>query len=54
MDKPFPAAWTAILEEHFSLYPGLTADLQEELRRKILVFLEEKNFVGRQAHHRQQ
>jgi len=49
MDKPFPAAWIAILEEHFSLYPGLTAELQKELRRKILVFLEEKNFVGRQG-----
>ncbi|MBN1197068.1 MAG: zinc-dependent peptidase [Candidatus Aminicenantes bacterium] len=49
MQQPFPREWVEILEKHFPLYKGLPAPLQKELREKILVFLAEKNFVGRQG-----
>ena len=49
MDQPFPEEWTAILEKHFPLYRGLPDDLRADLRGKILVFLAEKNFVGRRG-----
>jgi Mlc titration factor MtfA (ptsG expression regulator) len=49
MEQPFPAAWTSILKAHFPLFNGLTPGLQQQLQGKILVFLAEKNFVGRQG-----
>jgi len=47
MQLPFPPEWARILEAHFTLYHGLTPELQSDLQRKIQVFLHEKNFIGR-------
>ena len=43
--RPFPAAWRGILRR-VPLYRQLPADLQQQLRRRILVFLAEKPFLG--------
>ena len=43
--RPFPAAWRGILRR-IPLYRQLPADLQRQLRRRILVFLAEKPFLG--------
>lgn len=42
----FPAAWRAILKRRVFAYGRLPDHLQQELRRKILIFLGEKQFVG--------
>jgi Mlc titration factor MtfA (ptsG expression regulator) len=44
--RPFPAAWRSILRRRVPLYRQLPADLQHQLRRRILVFLAEKPFLG--------
>jgi MtfA peptidase len=44
--RPFPAAWRAILRRRVPLYRQLPPDLQQQLRRRILVFLAEKPFLG--------
>ena len=44
--RPFPPAWRAILRRRVPLYRRLPADLQQQLRRRILVFLAEKPFLG--------
>jgi MtfA peptidase len=44
--RPFPAAWRGILRRHVPLYRQLPPDLQQQLRRRILVFLAEKPFLG--------
>ena len=44
--RPFPQAWRAALRRHVPLYRQLPADLQQQLRRRILVFLAEKPFLG--------
>ena len=44
--RPFPAAWRAILRRRVPLYRQLPADLQQQLRRRVLVFLAEKPFLG--------
>jgi len=44
--RPFPAAWRTILRRRVPLYRQLPADLQQQLRRRILVFLAEKPFLG--------
>ena len=44
--RPFPAAWRSILRRRVPLYRQLPADLQQQLRRRILVFLAEKPFLG--------
>jgi MtfA peptidase len=44
--RPFPAAWTAILERRVPYIRRLPADLRRELERHILVFLAEKPFTG--------
>ncbi len=44
--RPFPAEWRAILRRRVPLYRQLPADLQQQLRRRILVFLAEKPFLG--------
>jgi Mlc titration factor MtfA (ptsG expression regulator) len=44
--RPFPAAWRGILRRRVPLYRQLPADLQQQLRRRILVFLAEKPFLG--------
>ncbi|MCL2918302.1 zinc-dependent peptidase [Shewanella litorisediminis] len=42
----FPASWRAILKKRVAHYPLLPDHLQQELRRKILIFLGEKQFIG--------
>ena len=44
--RPFPAAWRTILRRRVPLYRQLPADLQHQLRRRVLVFLAEKPFLG--------
>lgn len=44
--QPFPPAWLAILERNVPMYARLSAEDQAELRRKVLVFVAEKNFEG--------
>ena len=44
--RPFPAPWRTILRRRVPLYRQLPADLQHQLRRRILVFLAEKPFLG--------
>ena len=44
--RPFPPAWRTILRRRVPLYRQLPADLQHQLRRRILVFLAEKPFLG--------
>jgi Mlc titration factor MtfA (ptsG expression regulator) len=44
--RPFPAAWRAILKRRVPLYRQLPPDLQQQLRRRVLVFLAEKPFLG--------
>ncbi len=44
--RPFPVAWRGILRRRVPMYRGLPAHLQQQLRRRILVFLAEKPFLG--------
>jgi Mlc titration factor MtfA (ptsG expression regulator) len=44
--RAFPPAWRSILRRRVPLYRQLPADLQLQLRRRILVFLAEKPFLG--------
>jgi Mlc titration factor MtfA (ptsG expression regulator) len=44
--RPFPPVWRSILRRRVPLYRQLPADLQQQLRRRILVFLAEKPFLG--------
>ncbi|MBK6982259.1 MAG: zinc-dependent peptidase [Betaproteobacteria bacterium] len=44
--RPFPAAWRAILRERVPVSRRLPADLQRQLKERILVFLAEKRFTG--------
>src|ERR1700749_2507362 len=44
--RPFPAAWRSILRRRVPLYRQLPADLQQQLRRRILVFLADKPVLG--------
>lgn len=44
--RPFPATWRAILRRRVPLYRQLPPDLQQQLRRRVLVFLAEKPFLG--------
>jgi len=44
--RPFPQAWRTILRRRVALYRRMPADLQQQLRRRILVFLAEKPFLG--------
>jgi len=44
--RPFPAAWRNVLRRRIPLYRQLPADLQLQLRRRILEFLAEKPFLG--------
>ena len=43
---PFPAEWDAILERNFPLDAQLPPEDRAELRRRIQIFLAEKNFEG--------
>lgn len=44
--RPFPAEWRAILRERVPYTRLLPADLLRQLKRHILVFLDEKDFIG--------
>ncbi|MEP6502467.1 MAG: M90 family metallopeptidase [Betaproteobacteria bacterium] len=44
--RPFPPAWRTTLRKRVPLYRQLPAELQHQLRRRILVFLAEKPFLG--------
>ena len=44
--RPFPQAWRTILRRRVPLYRQLPADLQQQLRRRVLVFLAETPFLG--------
>ncbi|HEX3097991.1 MAG TPA: M90 family metallopeptidase [Usitatibacter sp.] len=44
--RPFPAAWTAILDRRVPYLRRLPPELRRELERHILVFLAEKPFTG--------
>ena len=45
-NRPFPAAWRAILRRNVPLYGRLPPELQRQLRGHIQVFLAEKSFIG--------
>jgi len=44
--QPFPQAWRRLLRRRVPLLQRLPADLQMELRRRMLVFLAEKPIIG--------
>jgi hypothetical protein len=44
--RPFPAEWRTILRERVPFVRRLPPDLQQQLRRRIQVFVAEKSFVG--------
>lgn len=44
--RPFPAAWRSVLRRRMPLMQALPPDLQLQLKRRILVFLAEKPFIG--------
>ncbi|MCM2327761.1 MAG: zinc-dependent peptidase [Lysobacter sp.] len=45
-NRPFPAAWRAILRRNVPLHGRLPPELQRQLRGHIQVFLAEKSFIG--------
>ena len=44
--RPFPDAWRRILRARLPWFRAMPADLQLQLKGRIQVFLEEKNFIG--------
>src|SRR5689334_21141999 len=44
--QPFPAAWSAILEQRVPLARRLPPRLRRQLEQQVQVFLAEKSFVG--------
>ncbi|MDB5850161.1 MAG: hypothetical protein JWP29_3913 [Rhodoferax sp.] len=44
--QPFPAAWRRILRRRVPFVQNLPADLQQQLRRRIQIFIAEKPFIG--------
>lgn len=44
--RPFPAAWRRILRQRVPAVARLPADLQQQLKRHVLVFLAEKPVIG--------
>lgn len=47
--QPFPGRWESFLQKGWRLYPRLPDDLREKLKRRVQVFLAEKNFEGLQG-----
>lgn len=43
---PFPPEWEEILKRNVGLYPRLPQRLKDELKDRVRIFLEEKNFEG--------
>lgn len=46
---PFPAAWRAVVRQQVPLVARLPADLQQQLRRRMQVFIAEVPFIGCQG-----
>jgi len=46
LKEPFPAEWTAILEENVAHYAYLTAPERDKLHDDLRIFAEEKNWEG--------
>ncbi len=44
--QPFPAAWRELVRRRVPFVSRLPADLQIQLKRHVLVFLDEKRFIG--------
>lgn len=44
--QPFPPEWLAIIERNVPMYARLSEADRDELRRRVLVFVAEKNFEG--------
>lgn len=44
--RPFPAAWRRLLQQNMPAWRALPPDLQQQLRRRIQVFVAEKRFIG--------
>ena len=44
--QEFPEEWNGYLEKHFELFKYMPESLQEKLRRYILIFIDEKEFMG--------
>ena len=45
-ERPFPAAWRAILERNMPLYRRLPEPLKQQLHRRINLFIYDKSFYG--------
>lgn len=44
--RPFPAAWRDVLRRRVPYVRGMPADLQLQLKKRIQLFLAEKQFIG--------
>lgn len=44
--RPFPSSWRQILKQRMPYFRALPADLQLQLKKLILVFVAEKQFIG--------
>lgn len=47
LKTPLPSSWLSILEQNISIYTKLPPPLREELHGYIHIFLDEKEFIGR-------
>lgn len=47
--RGFPSEWEDILRRNVKLFERLPQGLRDELKRKVLVFLDEKHFEGCQG-----
>lgn len=45
-ERPFPEEWLAVIHKNVAMFETLTPAEQEELKKLILVFLDEKSFEG--------
>jgi Mlc titration factor MtfA (ptsG expression regulator) len=46
MKNPFPLEWEHYLEDNYTLFSKMPAELQSDMKNKIKVFLNEKTFIG--------
>jgi hypothetical protein len=46
LDQPFPAEWTAILDDNLAIWRRLDAPTQDRLRDLMVVFIAEKEWEG--------
>lgn len=44
--EPFPTAWRHIIKRRFPYFHSMPADLQLQLKKKIQIFVAEKEFIG--------